>query len=462
MPHENQAMKLRHKIILFAITPLLISFAAIAMAVFYQTTILAKQQRDTVQQAYLASKEVALKHYVSLGTAAISHLYNAENQNPSTQAEAKKILANLDFGDDGYFYIYDMHGKNLMHPRRADLVGKDLWNLTDPEGNLTIQNLIRKAKEGGGVVRYLWEKPSSHKVVAKLGYVVPLERWGWMLGTGIYLDDVDKALNKIDVQVAGNIQNTLSWIAAIALTSALLIAFSGLALNISESKVAEAKLSALARSVVHSQEEERARLSRDLHDGLSQQLVSIKLQIESGLAKLGQKLHFSDPANYSFSRATNQLNDVLSEVRRISHDLRPAMLDDLGLAAAIKQLAGEFESATGLMSTFTASGDFDTLSEACNTALFRVAQEALTNLHKHALNATQAEINLTSDGRQVTLQISDNGCGFDVQDVASHPKRGIGLSNMRERLATVNGALELHSNSDGTQVIARLPKREHT
>lgn len=458
-------MKLRHKIILFAITPLLISFAAIAMAVFYQATILAKQQRNTVEQAYLISKEAELKHYVSLGNAAISHLYNAgngEDQNQSTQAEAKKILANLDFGDDGYFYIYDMHGKNLMHPRRADLVGKDLWNLTDPQGNLTIQNLIRKAKEGGGVVRYLWEKPSSRQVVAKLGYVVPLERWGWMLGTGIYLDDVDNALNRIDIQVAGNIQNTLSWIAAIALTSALVIALSGLAFNISESRVTEAKLSALAQSVVRSQEEERARLSRDLHDGLSQQLVSIKLQIESGLSKLDKKLHFSDPASYSFARATDQLNDALSEVRRISHDLRPAMLDDFGLAAAIRQLAGEFESATGLLPTFTTSGDFEALCEACNTVLFRVTQEALTNLHKHALNATCAEISLTSDGRQVTLQISDNGCGFDVQGVASHPKRGIGLSNMRERLATVNGQLELRSNASGTQVIARLPYQEHS
>lgn len=455
-------MKLRHKIILFAITPLLISFAAIALAVFYQTTNLAKQQRDTVQQAYLASKEVALKHYVTLGTAAISHLYNGENQNPSTQAKAKKILANLDFGDDGYFYIYDMHGKNLMHPRRADLVGKDLWNLTDPEGNLTIQSLIRKTKEGGGVVRYLWEKPSSRQVVAKLGYVVPLERWGWMLGTGIYLDDVENALNKIDVQVASNIQNTLYYIAAIAFTSALLIAFSGLALNISESRVAEAKLSALAQSVVRSQEDERARLSRDLHDGLSQQLVSIKLQIESGLAKLGQKLHFSDPANFSFSRATNQINDVLSEVRRISHDLRPAMLDDLGLAAAIKHLAGEFENATGLSSTFTSSGDFNALSDACNTALFRVAQEALTNLHKHAINATCAQIHLSCDGQQVTLEVSDDGNGFDVQGVANNPKRGIGLSNMRERLATVNGQLELRSNASGTRVIAHLPLQDHS
>jgi two-component system NarL family sensor kinase len=454
-------VKLRHKIILFAITPLFISFAGISVAVFHQATILAKQQRSTVEQAYLASKEAELKHYVTLGTAAISHLYNAEHQDPSSQIEALKILANLDFGDDGYFYIYDMHGKNLMHPRQADLVGKNLWNMRDPAGNLTIQSLIHKAQDGGGVVRYIWEKPSSHKIAPKLGYVVPLERWGWMLGTGIYLDDVDNALNKIDVQVAGNIHKTLYLIAAIAVTSALLIALSGLALNVSEYRISETKLKALAQRVVHSQEEERARLSRDLHDGLSQLLVSIKLQIESGMAKLTPQLQASDPASLPFSRATTQLNDALSEVRRISHDLRPRMLDDLGLAAAIRHLAGEFENGSGIPTRFTSSGDFKTLSNASITALFRVTQEALTNIHKHALNVTEVKLDLSSDGQYVTLRIADNGSGFNVKEVAMHPNHGIGLSNMRERLAAVDGQLELNSRSGGTQVIAFVPQEKN-
>ena len=453
-------MKLRYKIIMFAITPLLLSFAGIAVAVFYQATFLAKLQRTTVEQAYLASKEAELKHYVTLGTAAIAHLYNAEQQDIAKQLEAQKILATLDYGNDGYFFIYDMHGKNLMHPRRPDLVGRDLWNMVDPEGNFTIQSLINKAKEGGGVIRYLWEKPSSQKVVLKLGYVIPLERWGWMLGTGIYLDDVDSALNKIDIQVARNIRNTMLWITGIAITSALLIALSGLALNISESRLAEAKLKVLAQSVVRSQEDERARLSRDLHDGLSQLLVSIKLQIESGMAKLGQQWQVSDSARLSFTRATNQLNDALSEVRRISHDLRPALLDDLGLAAAFKHLSGEFESDSGLPIQFESDGDFSMLSEVSNTTLFRVAQEALTNIHKHAKKVTQVHMRLTNDEHLVTLIIADNGTGFDVAGIAKHPKRGIGLSNMRERLATVNGQLELQSNANGTQVIARIPYGE--
>ena len=453
-------MKLRYKFILLALTPLLLSLVALAAAMFYQTTILAKQQRNTIEQAYVASKEAELKHYVKLGMAAISHLYNAEKQDATTQIEAKKILASLDFGDDGYFFIYDMQGKNLMHPRRPELVGKDLWNLKDPDGHLTIQNLINKAKNGGGIIRYLWDKPSSQQMVLKMGYVIPLERWGWMMGTGIYLDDVESTLNQIDIQVAKNIQSTMLWITGIAIVSSLIIALSGLAINITESRVAEAKLKVLAQSVVRSQENERARLSRDLHDGLSQLLVSTKLQIESGLAKLSTDPTQKDSISNSFGRAKNQINEALNEVRRISHDLRPAMLDDLGLVAAFEHLAGEFEDVSGIPVQFEFSGEFQALSETSNTVLFRIAQEALTNIHKHAQKVSTVHMNLSSNKHFVTLSIADNGAGFDIQGITKHPKRGIGLSNMRERLATINGQLELYSDTEGTRVIAQIPNGE--
>lgn len=453
-------MKLRYKFILLAIIPLLLSLAGISAAVFYQATNLAKQQRNTVEQAYLASKEAELKHYVSLGKAAIEHFYNSNKDLAQNQENAKKMLSTLDFGDDGYFYVYDMHGNNLMHPRQPELMGQDLWNLKDPEGNFTIQNLINKAKNGGGAVRYLWEKPSSGQIAPKLGYVILLDRWGWMLGTGIYLDDVDAALNKIDVQVEKNIRSTLLWIAIIALVCVLLIALSGLVLNISESRIAEAKLKVLARSVVRSQEDERARLSRDLHDGLSQLLVSIKLQIESGIAKLETSQNTQESGKLPFLRATLQLNEALNEVRRISHDLRPAMLDDLGLVAAFEHLAGEFENASGLPVRVTAAGNFSKLSEISNTVLFRIAQEALTNIHKHAHNVSHVDIQLIETGEIITLTIEDDGAGFDIQGIENHPKRGIGLSNMHERMATVNGSLDILSGTGGTRVIAKIPNGE--
>jgi two-component system NarL family sensor kinase len=448
-------MKLRQKIILLAITPLIAALCAIAFAVRHQVSLLSHQQRATLEQAYLASKEAELKHYVSLGMRAIADLYESGRQDRATMDEAKAILAKLDYGDDGYFFIYDLHGKNLMHPRQPDLVGRDLWDLKDTHGNFTIQRLTERARSGGGLVRYMWEKPSSKTVAPKLGYVVMLEKWGWMLGTGIYLDDVDAAMAKMDAQSYGNIYNTMLWIAGIAIASVLVIALSGLALNVSEYRVADAKLKFLARRVVRSQEEERARLSRDLHDGISQWLVSIKLQIESGIAKLTGPA--APSAHLSFDRAAVQLNDVLSEVRRISHDLRPAILDDLGLAAALNHLSQEFAEHASISVHFESKGKTDGLTDVDNTVLFRIAQEALTNIKRHA-NASLVRVALEAEKKIVRLSVMDNGIGFDVAHVAQHPKRGIGLRNMHERLEAVGGNLELKSSGEGTCLTAFLPR----
>jgi len=447
-------MRLRQKVLFLAITPLILALCAIALAVWHQSELLAQQQRSTIQQAYLSSKEAELKHYVTLAQHSIARLYDAGRDDVAAREEAKRILSTLSYGDDGYFFVYDMQGNSLMHPRQPELVGRNLYELRDEQGQPTIQKLLQRARAGGGLERYMWVKPSTHKPVAKLGYVVPLPRWGWMLGTGIYLDDVDQALAKVDVQQSGNIHNTMLWIALIAIASAVVVASSGVALNISELRVADAKLKVLAQRVVESQEEERARLSRDLHDGISQWLVSIKLQIEAGMIRLssGQPGQ-TEAAQAVFEHAADQLSNVMAEVRRISHNLRPAILDDLGLAAALNHLGQEYTHSSGTPVQFEASGATDGLSDVANTVLFRLAQEALTNIGRHAA-ARQIGITLRGDAEGVTLCIRDDGKGFDAEGIALHPQRGIGLRNMMERMDAIGGRFSIESGSSGTVLTA--------
>ena len=126
------------------------------------------------------------------------------------------LLERINFGSDGYFFVYDRSGKSLMHPRQATLVGKDLWNMTDPHGLPVIQALIRSATEGDGFQRYGWQKPSTGQVAEKLAYVSMLERWGWMLGTGIYLEDVDNAIAQVRHDVSSGIRTTMLAIAIVA------------------------------------------------------------------------------------------------------------------------------------------------------------------------------------------------------------------------------------------------------
>jgi two-component system NarL family sensor kinase len=307
-------------------------------------------------------------------------------------------------------------------------------------------------------VRYLWHRPSTGKIASKLGYVVPLERWGWMVGTGIYLDDVDTTLAHIDAGAAANIDRTMKWIDAIAMAGLAVIALCAVVLNFTEYRSADAKLKRLAQQVVESQENERARLSRELHDGISQMMVSVKLLLESALARFERSEARVPAAEAALATSLVRLGDTLREVRRISHALRPSMLDDLGVAAALEQLTRELSEESGIEIGFTqiAHTHAATLPDAVNTVLFRIAQEALTNIVRHA-QASSAALALEISHDTVTLTIADNGRGFDVTHAFVGRRSGVGLRNMRERLEALGGTLSLASQAGHTVVSARVP-----
>ena len=142
-------------------------------------------------------------------------------------------------------------------------------------------------------------------------------------------------------------------------------------------------------------------------------------------------------------------------MRRISHGLRPALLDDLGLAAALDHLAEEFAQHSGMPVVFTSAGTLEGLPAAVSTVLFRIAQEALTNIERHA-GAHRIELRLERTRERVLLTVADDGAGFDAQGVETHPQRGIGLRNMAERLDAVGGALGISSTAAGTTLCASV------
>jgi two-component system NarL family sensor kinase len=250
----------------------------------------------------------------------------------------------------------------------------------------------------------------------------------------------------------------MMWIDAIALTGLGVIALCALVLNVSESRSADVKLKRLAQQVVESQEKERARLSRELHDGISQMMVSVKLLLESALMRFERGEARVPAAEAALSTSLARLSDTLREVRRISHALRPAMLDDLGLAAALQQLTRELSEQAGIEIGFTqiAHTHATLLPDAVNTVVFRIAQEALTNIVRHA-QASRASVSLDVSSNAVTLSIADNGRGFDVERALADPRAGVGLRNMRERVDSLGGSLTLASQPGHTNVTAHVP-----
>jgi two-component system, NarL family, sensor kinase len=149
------------------------------------------------------------------------------------------------------------------------------------------------------------------------------------------------------------------------------------------------------------------------------------------------------------------LTTSMHDVRRISHNLRPALLDDMDLGRAVEQIAREFSERTQIMVHLQIS-PLPLIAEGLATAVFRVVQEALSNIEKHA-QAKHVNLQLSHEAKRLGLMISDDGRGFDVNDQFQQARAGLGLTNMRERIEMLGGEYELTSLPGSTTLRARIP-----
>jgi signal transduction histidine kinase len=209
----------------------------------------------------------------------------------------------------------------------------------------------------------------------------------------------------------------------------------------------------LYRRVVGAQEAERQRIARELHDETGQSLTAIGM----GMRSVETSLDADRPKALQRLRELEGLVDrSLNELQRLIADLRPSHLDDLGLPAALRWYAGEVQSRTDLSIAVEVSGEPRPLTGAVNTALFRIAQEALTNVVRHA-HATSARVALRYGDKGIDLRVTDDGRGFDPRPIG-RDRPAWGLLGMEERATLFGGRLQLRSHQgEGTQVSVFLP-----
>lgn len=450
-------MQLRLKLVLLSGVPIVVALVLMAATMQRQTLELVREEQAQVQQAFMQSKEAELRNYVELARNTLLRIAAQPGDVGARKEAALATLARMQFGENGYFFVYDQHGQPLIDPKTLPLAGVEFCDPSDPVGADAAQRILATARSGGGVVRYQWSKPSSQEVVPKLGYVLTVPQWNWTIGTGIYLDDVDQTLAALEAGARAAIEATRRRLFGIAALCVVLIGLGGLLLNLQDHRVSSDKLRRLARRVVHSQEEERARLARELHDGVVQVLASSKFLLETAQLQLADPAVGSAQAPRSaLDQGLAHLGSALVEIRRVSHGLRPALLDDLGLAAALALLAEQVQQRSGMVVRLVRQGAPAALPAEHGTALFRIAQEALHNCCEHA-RASEAEVLLRGLRGGVQLVIQDNGCGFDTRRVLEDGARGIGLRNMRERAESLGGQLRIDSDRLGTRLQAWLP-----
>jgi signal transduction histidine kinase len=215
-----------------------------------------------------------------------------------------------------------------------------------------------------------------------------------------------------------------------------------------ETELQQEKLRRL-RSVIDGQDQERNRLSRELHDGIGQSLIAIKLQLEN-----------AETQNYSMMRAgidsaKNMIDITIEEVRQVCNALLPAALNEFGIVSTLRALFSELGSLAGFKAVFENTGSLDRISKKSQIYLYRIAQEALNNVTKHA-RANEVIMKLNRINNIVTLEVTDNGKGF-IFDPVSFAQRN-GLQNMRERTHLLEGEFIINSlPGKGTTIKVSIP-----
>jgi two-component system, NarL family, sensor histidine kinase UhpB len=225
--------------------------------------------------------------------------------------------------------------------------------------------------------------------------------------------------------------------------------------------VAVSERDELRRRLMQAQEEERLRLARELHDQTGQTLTAAMLELK------GLEIQYTEAGRSRIRTLRERMEEIGKSLHRIARELRPATIDELGLNSALANYVAEWSQQFGIAADFHRGDvDLDALTDEKRTAIYRIVQEALTNVAKHAREATSVSVLVGRSGSTLQLTIEDNGRGFDITAANGNGgtpgglsgRRGLGVAGMRERLALIGGELEIESSSGvGTTVFARIP-----
>jgi len=440
-----------------ATIPLVLAAAAIALLVNVQSSRMAERELAALERTLIETKKEELKNYLSLARTAFVTIYgNAAPDDALAKLRVTQILSAMVYGQDGFFFVYAYDGTNLVSPRQTRLIGRNWTGMADANGVPVTDTLIDVARSGGGYHTYEWEKPSTGETATMITYVIGLQDWQWAIGTGVFIDDVLTSVAAARAETQSRVRRTFAQIGLITGAALTIVFLSGLFITVRERRLADAKLKALTQRVLDTQEEERGRVARELHDSISQILVGVRYKLE--LAK-----RLTSKGGAGATKAVDEgiegLQGAIGEVRRISRDLRPGVLDDLGLGPALKALAEDFSARTKVPVNFQTVVFRNRLDAEAKNALYRIAQEALTNIERHA-EATEVSVSVAGHRNGATLRIADNGKGLTAgrdQTVARTGRSGLGLRNMQERVEQLDGTLRVTTTDAGTVIEADVP-----
>lgn len=251
------------------------------------------------------------------------------------------------------------------------------------------------------------------------------------------------------------IMNSLASQAAVALSNNLL--YNDMQSLLIDYKEQNKHLSLISRKLLKAHEDERRRIAREIHDGAAQNCSNSSIRLE--ICKKLFKSDNYDKLEHELGVLGNSIKDTLKEIRTIIYDLKPSYLED-GLISSVKNHIAIFKETTGLNIDFNHSGNDDLVEYYLTSTLYRIIQESLSNINKHAF-ASEVNISINITNKNISLIISDNGKGFDINKIDNGKKSlkgGFGLEGIKERVHLVKGDIKIQSEiGNGTKIIIEIP-----
>jgi PAS domain S-box-containing protein len=358
---------------------------------------------------------------------------------------------------DGQVVTWNPGGQQIFGYTEEEMLGKNAAILFVPEDQAAgePEKEMFCARTTGRAADERWHLRKDGRRFYASGIMAPLYEQGALIGYAKIARDLTRE-KQMQEELRRQYEELESIVAG--RTAELAEANQALRLQMEQRRVVEEERFALLQKIVTTQEDERSRIARDIHDSLGQQLTALRLKLASMRTDLADNEHIRE----NLERLQELGKRIDSEVNFLVWELRPTVLDDLGLLAALDNYVREWSKHVEIPAEFQAGRiSSERLDPNVETNLYRIAQEALNNIYKHS-EATRASVMLESRRNEIVLVIEDDGIGFDPDSMkrATESGRGLGLIGMQERAAIMDGSIEIESSTgNGTTIFVRVQSK---
>lgn len=415
-----RTISIKHRILLLTIVPLVFTIFTIMLLIHSELSALGENEVEDIRVTMTQEKRENLKNYVDIALTSIKDLVLQEGANrESIKNKVKDQLRSISFGKlgDGYMFVYDYSGTALVMRHKQHLEGKNLYDLKDPNGVKIIAELIERAKQGGGYLEYMWDKPSKKAEMPKLSYASAVEEYQWMIGTGFYIDDIDDAVTAARNEINEKINRAMLLIASVGGVLIILVTFISLFITGRITKPIQDTVLALD-NISHGEGDLTQRLKVHANDEVGQVSTSFNHFVEK-IQNLVIEIKGSVSA---LSDSTQQMNVVVTQT---NENVSSQKEQTTHAATAVHQMAATAEEV---------SGNASRAAEAAHQADTETASgQVIVEDTIHSISALSDDVNKATE---VINQLSDDA--HQIGDVINVIK---GIADQTNLLA-LNAAIE--------------------